>query len=840
MCTFKTFNALKVHLSTWHTQKNQTKVNESAFHCQLCDFAEPCNEADFFTHLRRHLKLKQIVTCPYQGCDFKSNVYSTFNAHKSKQHENKMAFKPDIFSENILPPNVDVQPEDGPPEDISPEADEFETTEFSEDVEESQLEHNIAALFLKMSSILNITENAVQDVIEQINEIFLLSQPLLRSSIRRILNQHCGDVDESLVSEIVKVVSENNVFMKSTSTGGSLSTSSKRTSYILREFSVVMPVEYLLKNKQTVMYVPILKMLQTLLSNGDILAKAMPSEKDLSHGYRSHRDGSHFKDNSFFTDEEFRIALFLYIDDFEVANPLGTSRNKHKLCAVYWVLGNLHPKYRSSLHSIQLALLCKVSNIKECGYEEVLRPLIHDLVSLEQQGVYIEQLGASIRGTVLFVAADNLAAHSLGGFFESFTVSQMCRFCMAKREEIQHKEVRTGSFQPRTKENHDRHVKEVQLDSTKAQEYGVKGSCPLSESLEHFHVVNGFPPDLLHDLLEGVVPVELAVCLKALMTKRYFSLATLNVAIKQFPYTFSDRTNQPQLIAKNFSSKGTIGGNGHENWTLLRLLPLLIGHHIPEGDETWDILMNLKDIVELSVSVGFTEESVYYLECKIAEHRDVYLKVFPDERLRPKHHYIEHYPQSIQTFGPLSDVWTMRFEGKHKFFKKVVRHAHNFKNLTLTLAIKHQKMIAFHLATTSFFKPCMEINKVKSVMVASFPESVQNSIYLRNAQQNTVLVASSVCIDGIKYSADMLISVGSCSGLPDFRQITKIVVINTKIIFVCRLMTSWYNEHLRAYELCSSHLSTLTQLTELNDVFPLSLYRVKGKQLVTLKRYILC
>ncbi len=62
-----------------------------------------------------------------------------------------------------------------------------------------------------------------------------------------------------------------------------------------------------------------------------------------------------------------RIALGLYIDDFEVANSLGTSKKKHRLCAVYWVLANLDSKYRSALHSIQLALLCKVNTVKEHG-----------------------------------------------------------------------------------------------------------------------------------------------------------------------------------------------------------------------------------------------------------------------------------------------------------------------------------------------------------------------------------------------------------------------------------------------------------------------------------------
>lgn len=40
----------------------------------------------------------------------------------------------------------------------------------------------------------------------------------------------------------------------------------------------------------------------------------------------------------------------------------------------------------------------------------------------------------------------------------------------------------------------------------------------------------------------------------------------------------------------------------------------------------------------------------------------------------------------------------------------------------------------------------------------------------------------------------------------------------TRIAFVCRLMTSWYDEHLRVYDLCHSHLPTfsVTQLSEMN------------------------
>lgn len=54
---------------------------------------------------------------------------------------------------------------------------------------------------------------------------------------------------------------------------------------------------------------------------------------------------------------------------------------------------------------------------------------------------------------------------------------------------------------------------EVQQDAQIAKQYGVKGSCPLSDHL-HFHVVDSFPSDILHDLLEGIIPSELCLCIQ--------------------------------------------------------------------------------------------------------------------------------------------------------------------------------------------------------------------------------------------------------------------------------------------------------------------------------------
>lgn len=92
------------------------------------------------------------------------------------------------------------------------------------------------------------------------------------------------------------------------------------------------------------------------------------------------------------------------------------------MCGIYWVLANPPSKHRSCLHSIQLAMLCRASAIKQHGYAAVLQ----DLVTLEKHSVYVEQLGECVKGTVLYVSAENVGAHSFAGFQERFRVQYPC------------------------------------------------------------------------------------------------------------------------------------------------------------------------------------------------------------------------------------------------------------------------------------------------------------------------------------------------------------------------------------------------------------------------------
>lgn len=129
---------------------------------------------------------------------------------------------------------------------------------------------------------------------------------------------------------------------------------------------------------------------------------------------------------------------------------------------------------------------------------------------------------------------------------ENFSANYFCRFCTAQLSDINTCEVKTGSFERRTKENHRLDIKTAQEQGVNC--LGVRKLCVLTDNLSYFNVVTGYPPDIVHDFFEGIVPVELAQCIDLLVSKKYFSLEQLNNRIRSFPYKEGDKTNEKKLI----------------------------------------------------------------------------------------------------------------------------------------------------------------------------------------------------------------------------------------------------------------------------------------------------
>lgn len=835
---FKSLNSLHAHLSRDHCQTKKSGETVS-FLCLICNISAFHTERQYFEHIGGHLKRHETVHCVFNNCDYSTNIYSTFASHKSRKHTPHCL---QDFKSTLLQTFL-TNTEQSDEEDVTL-SDENEDVCSETVVEEGDsvkaiIDH-LSALLLKLDCIHNIPSKCIDDIVEEIQFISSsASLPVIKNIILDTFKNHNCSPDPKLVTDLMNNICQLSPLNVAFCNGGPLASAYHRKEYIKKHFSVVESLEYILDSKdgKTYQYVPVLQSLSQLLQNCDIVQTIVKNAVSSTSGqYCTFRDGSHFKENAFFASEELRLSLLLYCDDFEICNPLGTSRKKHKVTAIYWVLADIPPVLRSTLSSIYLAVLCKANDVKKYGYSRVLEPLLNDLKNLEENGVFVPSLGKTVKGTVFSVIADNLGAHSLAGFVESFSGSHICRFCVGQRSQFEEAEVRAGVFPLRTKQQHELDIQEAL--ASRSHCHGVKKHCTVTQRLSHFYVTTGYPPDVLHDLLEGIIPLELALSIDIFIKKKYFSLEDLNQIIKQFPYKWKDKTNSPQGVPPNFAARKSIGGNAHENWCLLRLLPFMIGSKVPEQEEAWQLIMTLKDIVELAMSPTHTDESIGYLDSLIAEHRSRFKSVFKVEKLIPKHHFVEHYPQLIKAFGPLVSLWTMRFEAKHHFFKKIVRQTSCFRNVLKSMANKHQSMISYTLYDPDVRKCAITVTKMSSIPIDIANQDIQKYMLKEFPAEKVVHLASKAEYHGTFYSAGMMLAYGSTIGFPDFAEIVQIIVVQSSLAFVVKLQTAWYFEHFRGFMLEPTGIVRVVKHSELIDTYPLVAYVVDGKRMVSLKHHI--
>ena len=83
------------------------------------------------------------------------------------------------------------------------------------------------------------------------------------------------------------------------------------------------------------------------------------------------------------------------------------------------------------------------------------------------------------------------------------------------------------------------------------------------ERLQVFPCRIGLPSDIMHDILEGVLPRHVKIMLKKLIhEEKMFTLQELNNRISKFPYGLSDSTNKPSSINNLNTADGHLKQSG--------------------------------------------------------------------------------------------------------------------------------------------------------------------------------------------------------------------------------------------------------------------------------------
>lgn len=707
----------------------------------------------------------------------------------------------------------------------------LEQEEFSSDVTKS------AAIFLaKMKASSSAVQSTVDHVVSGSTELFSGIIGRLKSETKQYLASQNVEPNDAGREKLISFFEQcENPFQH-------LETAHQQQKYFINNGHFVKPreipvgVAYHPRNNRetghveqiakqvTFQYIPLCDLLKCILESKGFM-KTMNEHRPSQDGVmRDFHDGIFCKEHEFFSKEN-TIKLLLFVDDCEIANPLGSKAGLHKITMVYFIVLNLPPRLRSSLNHCYLLSLFNAGDVKTYGYAPFLEPLVQDIKFLEQEGLSIAT--EDFQGTVLLHAGiaqatgDNLGLNGILGFVESFVSNHFCTFCNMHRNEMQI----SSTADPQQLRS--LHGYENDLDLNNYTETGIKSPCALNE-IENFHVTTNYAPDIMHDLLEGVCGLEVHLILAQLIREGLFDIDLLNSRITSFDYSTTDSKNKPSPISfsKLQQPDGASGQTASQMWCLVRNLPLLVGDKVSEGHPYFELLLQLLDCMDFIFCPEITTEETFFLKHLIKEHHEYFLELFPDRTLKPKHHFMTHYPQQMRLLGPLVHFWTMRFEAKHRFFKRLAHIVCNFKNILKTLSYRQQMFLCYHIMSSKDpVKGDLEVGPGSQEMIASLAGADLIVRALGVHMFDEVYVAKWCVVHGINYCKNLMVITGKIDDLlPSFHQILYVVVGENNTVFLQtqKWTTVAYDRHTHSYviEQPEETLCSLVTVHDLYDYYP--------------------
>lgn len=157
----------------------------------------------------------------------------------------------------------------------------------------------------------------------------------------------------------------------------------------------------------------------------------LSTDSDITHFVNS----ASFAEKSSFYSGKTIIPYFIYLDSFEINNPLGSHASVDSVCGVYYSFPTLPQYLLSNLNYIFVAAYFKSKDQKIFGNDPFLRPLIEKFRNLEENGLLIRTETGShqIHFVMCNILGDNLGLNDVLGFTTSFNSNYYCRFCKRQK-----------------------------------------------------------------------------------------------------------------------------------------------------------------------------------------------------------------------------------------------------------------------------------------------------------------------------------------------------------------------------------------------------------------------
>jgi len=533
-----------------------------------------------------------------------------------------------------------------------------------------------------------------------------------------------------------------------------------------------------------------------------------------------------------YSKEDIVFPLFVYFDDLEVNNPLGS--HSGKLGAVYVTVPCLPPECCSILKNIFLVLLFESWTRPYFKNKATFAPLVNVLKRLENDGITIKSSEGDkhVYFVLALITGDNLGLNGVLGMVESFSANYFCRICKMHKSDTQ--DANIGCIEECALLRDPISYKE-DLKLNDYTQTRLKEECTFHE-VPSYHMVENLSVDELHDLREGLCNIVMIHVITNLINSKYFTLEHLNNRMLMFDYGPKHSINKPPCITTDsLFKKQKLKMTGSEILCFVRLFGVIVGDLVNEENQFWQLYLLLRQIMDIVLAKRLYKGAAFQLKALIEEHHRLFVSL-TGKCLTPKMHFFIHYPRVIAESGPISHLSTIRKEAKHRDLTQSARSNMSRVNIAHSLAVKHQLGMCYRFISKEGIIPDTQIGSGQILYLNEILPFFENlSIDIRGTE---CMSSNWVQYKGTIYKKGMVVATGAYNLCPNFGKIKLILHSSYDAcpILVCNVLKNiGLYEHVLGYEIDETDDWLCIKLSDLLDYKPLYAHTMAtGKKIVVL------
>lgn len=455
----------------------------------------------------------------------------------------------------------------------------------------------------------------------------------------------------------------------------------------------------------------------------------------------------------------------LYYDGLGITNPIGCSVGEHNSGLFYWSCLNLPPRYNSTTNNSHLVAMCNSQDIKSLdSLNVILQKIVSEISILEKNGIEIETESGPTRiyATLVQFTGDNLAMNQILGFIESFAGDYCCILCLCKKSEMQ-LFTRENQCSLRSEEEYECDLQTLQelADGPRnvIHSRGVKHYCLLND-LQSFHVTSNWINDGMHTALEGFVPYVMGAVLSTLaQSQPHLTYQRLNEGIASvFSVLLVQRHDRPRDL-NDFLAPGqgmSPKQGAAKSWVLLRYMPIILSDIIVLDEESFPhmaLLLLMQEIIDIMFAPKLTESLLIHFESIIENFLIQFKDLYHELSVKPKMHFLLHYPSIIRKNGPIKTFWCMAYERKNGLLKLPSHIMKNYRAPQQTLAYRMQCMALSNIVEKRYIRDFITTGKRYSMNIDELQnvENINEFFAALNENENSVSVFKKLICNGIEY-----------------------------------------------------------------------------------------